>query len=253
MNKFKDNFKSQKKVRIDKLDALAKTDRGSPLETVIQETEIVERKPRDNKYIREHSKRKEKETRHSRYRDTSDDYLENIYNEENRRHRRRSRNRAYFNPVLGDNSVMKNPTRTFVYYRQPFDWYDMNRCDIMDEYEEVYETEPDIYSRIYSHFSPSYDRLDRYDSDYDRRSSSRRRREQSSETDSDQSKLRSIMKKEKKQEKNLFAFSENDGQNRPTNQTQRKNYDEVRDLSELSENLSELSVEETRLYASKRY
>lgn len=71
----------------------------------------------------------------------------------------KSHHRRRFIPVSGDNIVHRNLTRTYVFYRNPFDWYDSDQSVILDDFEEVLSSEnPPPSDPIYERFdSPDRD------------------------------------------------------------------------------------------------
>lgn len=303
MNNFKNNFKNQtpKKVRINESYERETKHRSlSPVKNIniIQEPAEINVEPNaSKKYQGEIKKEKHYRKDSDRYRRSND----------NLDYRRRRGLRVKHNPLLGDNYVDKQPTRTYVYYRQPFDWYDMDRCDVIDEFEEFFVPErprransfeyydrldryedDSEHERIYSRHSGRLDpyeddyergrgylrprdRLDHYGDDYERGRGHQRQTDKSRRDPNFESveveeprqrgiiKTREVITREEYEDQhgtNLFAFSERENrQRKPKSKIYYDRNEELRDLGELSENLSEISVEDHTIYKkpSRRY
>lgn len=94
-----------------------------------------------NRYSRNHQKYNEEfdsendDSGDSRRQGGKIDRLENSFSMQ---HIPRSSNRRQrFMPVIGDTIIHKNLTRTYVFYRPAFDWYDTEQSVVLDDYEEV--------------------------------------------------------------------------------------------------------------------
>ncbi|RNA13097.1 hypothetical protein BpHYR1_027358 [Brachionus plicatilis] len=252
MYKYGKNFKKPKKVRISDSENQRINDVIRIPVQVIKEARVPEADRSTHRFLNEEQPKSRNPIKESSEKMERQDHAR----------RRSNRGKSYFNPLLGDNFVDRKSTRTLVYYRPPFDWYNSDRCEILDEYEEILVPDKSVYSRQSSDDS-IYDRLDRYDYHQDHeRERHRRRKDPYFDSELNRKKKNGVIKKEVvrereykvEEEENLFSFSDPEKKS-PIRKIDRLKKNRENDLNDVVENFNEITIDERKKYRKppKRY